>query len=42
MGGSAIAIQGNFTKVADVAAAFAAAKQQYGGINKDRNIFCFL
>ena len=32
-GGDAIAIRGDFTKVADVVAAFAAAKQQYGGID---------
>lgn len=32
-GGSAMAVQGDFTKVADVAAAFAAAKQQYSGID---------
>jgi NAD(P)-dependent dehydrogenase (short-subunit alcohol dehydrogenase family) len=32
-GGDAIAIRGDFTKVADVVAAFAAAKKQYGGID---------
>ncbi|MGB4811088.1 MAG: SDR family oxidoreductase [Methylophilaceae bacterium] len=32
-GGDAIAVQGDFTKVADVVAAFAAAKKQYGGID---------
>ena len=32
-GGDAIATQGDFTKVADVVAAFAAAKKQYGGVD---------
>jgi NAD(P)-dependent dehydrogenase (short-subunit alcohol dehydrogenase family) len=32
-GGEAIEIQGDFTKVANVVAAFAAAKKQYGGID---------
>lgn len=32
-GGDAIATRGDFTKVADVVAAFAAAKKQYGGID---------
>lgn len=32
-GGAAIAVQGDFTKIADVTAAFAAAKQRYGGID---------
>ena len=32
-GGSAFAVQGDFTKVTDVTAAFAAAKQRYGGID---------
>ncbi len=32
-GGEAIAVQGDFTKVADVVAAFAAAKKHYGGID---------
>jgi NAD(P)-dependent dehydrogenase (short-subunit alcohol dehydrogenase family) len=32
-GGEAFAVQGDFTKVADVEAAFAAAKKQFGGID---------
>jgi NAD(P)-dependent dehydrogenase (short-subunit alcohol dehydrogenase family) len=32
-GGEAFAVQGDFTKVSDVAAAFAAAKKQFGGID---------
>lgn len=32
-GGEAFAVQGDFTKVADVVAAFAAARQQFGGID---------
>ena len=32
-GGEAFAVQGDFTKVGDVAAAFAEAKKQYGGID---------
>src|SRR5438093_6093430 len=32
-GGEAFAVQGDFTKVSDVVAAFAAAKKQFGGID---------
>jgi NAD(P)-dependent dehydrogenase (short-subunit alcohol dehydrogenase family) len=32
-GGEAFAVQGDFTKVGDVVAAFAAAKKQFGGID---------